>query len=74
MNEHATILQTKKRKENRSSKLSLEAFDVFSNVEELITLENGAIVTLKAQDIPLKREGMKSSNDLILLLKKITKI
>ncbi len=64
------VLKTQVRKDRVSSNLLLEAFDIFSNIEELITLENEADIELKAQDIPLKREGMKSSVDLGCLLGK----
>ena len=67
MDERAGVLESKSRKERSLSNLSLEVFDIFSNVEELITLENEADIELKAQGIPLKREGMKSSNELGLL-------
>ena len=67
MDERVGVLEPRARKERSSSKLSLEVFDIFSNVEELITLENEADIELKAQGIPLKREGMKSSNELGLL-------
>ncbi|MBO7243656.1 MAG: DEAD/DEAH box helicase family protein [Alphaproteobacteria bacterium] len=70
MDERSGDLEPWARKERSSSKLSLEVFDIFSNVEELITLENEAADVLKEQDIPLKREGMKASSDLKYLLGK----
>ncbi len=70
MDERSGDLEPWARKERSSSKLSLEVFDIFSNVEELITLENEAVAALKAQDIPVKREGMKSSSDLVILFKR----
>ena len=73
MDERSGDLEPWARKERSSSKLSLEVFDVFSNVEELITLENEASGVLKEQDIPLKREGMQSSKELGLLFKKAPK-
>ena len=70
MDERVGVLEPRARKERSSSKLSLEVFDIFSNVEELTTLENEAAGVLKEQDIPLKREGMKASSDLKYLLGK----
>ena len=61
---HETVFKTGDKKEKISSKLHLEVFDIFSNVEELITLENDAVDELKSQNLPLKRNGMKSSMDL----------
>lgn len=70
MDERVGVLEPRARKERSSSKLSLEVFDIFSNVEELTTLENDAAGVLKEQNIPLKREGMKASSDLKYLLGK----
>ena len=67
LEDRAGVLKIQERKERESSNLLLEAFDIFSNIEELITLENEADIELKAQGIPLKREGMKSGNELGLL-------
>ena len=64
MDERSGNLEPWARKERSLSNLSLEVFDIFSNVEELITLENEAAGVLKEQDIPLKRDGMKSCVDL----------
>ena len=64
------IVKIQERNENINNKLCLEAFDVFSCIEELITLENEASVQLAESNIPPKREGMKSSLDLEKVLGK----
>ncbi len=48
--------------------ISLETFEVFSDIEELITLENEADNEVFEEHIPLKREGMKTRVDLSRLL------
>lgn len=71
--ENNIISFTKERNAHISMALSLEAFDVFSSVEELITLENDALSQLVEQNIPLKREGMLTVSDLMKLFKKSRK-
>ena len=48
--------------------ISLETFEVFSDIEELITLDNEADNEVFEEHIPLKREGMKTRVDLSQLL------
>ncbi|MBR4927843.1 MAG: DEAD/DEAH box helicase family protein, partial [Alphaproteobacteria bacterium] len=62
--------KTQEREKNTNKKPSLEAFDIFSDIEELITLENEALAQLSEQNFPLKRDGMLIISDLTKIFKK----